>query len=90
MSSTRAVLPKIERIVWIDAYHPTRCGWDEEDDIKSFTQDKGFEVQNVGFVLHEDDRYLTVSSMIAPSDDPRYSHIERIPIGTILSRKVLR
>lgn len=78
---------KAEAIIWRDAFNPANNGWMDESGIDNFLEDTDFMVCNLGWVIHESKEMVTIASMISKQD--AVSHIQRIPTGCIISRKVI-
>lgn len=78
-------LNRCEAVIWRDAFHPHHGGWLNEDGIDDFIADTDYLVCNVGWVIHEDKKMVTIAGMISKQDS--VSHIQRIPTGCIVKRK---
>ena len=77
-------LNKVEAIVWRDAFHPFNCKWNNDEDVEEFLSDTDYMCCNLGWVIHEDKKMVTIASMVSKQD--QVSHIQRIPIGCIIKR----
>jgi hypothetical protein len=74
-----------ELIVWEDIIEHSDT-WASEDSIQEFLLDKAdAHVEQVGFVLAEDDRWLLLASSYAEADET-YSNVIKIPKTVIISR----
>ena len=80
---------KIYLIIWRDAYHPENCNWWGFDELREFVEDDGYIAQNIGWIVHENKDILTIVSMLGDSGKS-ISHIQRIPKGTIIEKKLLK
>lgn len=77
-----------ELIVWEDIIEHSDT-WASEGSIQEFLLDKAdAHVEQVGFVLAEDDRWLLLVSSYAEADET-YSNVIKIPKSVILSRNTL-
>jgi len=75
-------------ITWEDAFHPENCGWYSKGDVDDFVSDSQYQCESVGWILHQDERMVTVHSMRS-GNIGSVSHIQRIPRGCILRIKKL-
>lgn len=80
---------KMYLIVWMDAYHKENCAWDDFKEVEKFVNDKGFIAFNLGWIIHEDKGMVTIASMMA-DNGKAVCHMERIPKGTIIKRRLLK
>lgn len=77
-----------ELIVWEDIIEHSDT-WASEDSIQEFLLDKAdAHVEQVGFVLAEDDKWLLLVSSYAEADET-YSNVIKIPKAVIINRKTL-
>ena len=80
---------KLVHLTWRDAFHPENCKWYGQDDLDEFVMDCDFICENVGWVVHEDKDMITLASMVS-GDNKSYSHIQRIPVGCVVKKKIIR
>ena len=79
---------KITLIRWKDAYDQSG-GWRSLKDIEDWV-DAEYIVTNVGFVVHEDDEYVTLTGMVAEVTDMEelmVGSVVKIPKGVIFERR---
>ncbi|MEK7113028.1 MAG: hypothetical protein AAB875_06985 [Patescibacteria group bacterium] len=80
---------KLVYIKWEDAFHQEPCQWENNKGIKAFIEDTDFIVESVGWIVHEDKRMITISPMRSLRLNS-WSHLQRIPIGTIIKKRGLK
>lgn len=77
-----------EHIVWEDIIEHSDT-WASENSIQEFLLDKAdAHVEQVGFVLAEDEKWLLMVSSYAEADET-YSNVIKIPKAVIISRNQL-
>ena len=84
---------KLIYIEWQDACSHTgsaRSGsWLDEDEAKEWAKNTNWIVQQMGFILEENKKYITIAGMREPGSDTHlamYGHIQKIPKTWILKR----
>lgn len=79
---------KLIYIEWADAIS-SGSGWTEEHELDRWINDTEWIIKQVGWVLHEDKKCLTIASQIKPDDDftcAQFGHIQKIPKTWIRKR----
>ena len=79
---------KIVYIKWADAFHQEPCRWNSWKKINEFFNDPDFQVETVGWIIKEDKEYILISPMKSLHDNS-FGHIQKIPKGTIIEKKIL-
>lgn len=75
-------------IRWKDAYDQSG-GWRSLKDVEDWV-DAEYIVTNIGFIVHEDDEYITLTGMIAEItdvEDPMVGSVIKIPKKVVFERK---
>jgi hypothetical protein len=71
-------------VEWRDAYDHDEVGWLKKEAIDKIMEADAL-MQSVGWLYHEDDRYVTIVGDYEKGAD-NYSRITRIPVGMITQR----
>ena len=81
---------KLIYIEWGDAI--AHSGWRSLDDAIKWSREHNYFVEQVGWVIEENDKYICIASSRAlPSDDePQYSQLQKIPKTWIRKRKTIK
>ena len=70
-------VPKLVMVSWVDAQTIGGAGWMENDEAHSASQEKLPIMLTVGFVLHEDDKQISLTSTIGPSETAQVNKIPK-------------
>ena len=84
-------MKKLIYIEWADAIS-SGAGWVNETDLKRWIDDSEWIIKQVGWVLKENNKFLTIASQIKPEDaftETQFGHIQKIPKTWIRKRKDL-
>ncbi len=88
MTSEQIKGDKVIFIKWRDAFRPASCTWRDKMSLIKFLKDEDFIIETVGWLVHEDDYFLTVC-LSKSGNNNQWEHIERIPTGCVIERKYL-
>jgi hypothetical protein len=70
-------IPRLVLVSWVDALTVGGAGWMEKDEAKSSAKDKLPIMLTVGFVLHDDDKQISLTSTIGPSETAQVNKIPK-------------
>jgi hypothetical protein len=76
---------------WVDV-HNIAGGWNDTDELKAFAADEAYNVNSVGFLVHEDDKCIVLCARYSAETDKfeaHYGMLERIPKKIIDKRELL-
>lgn len=74
------------RVVWHDAHNNQGAWIYGEDELKEFAEDNRFQVDQVGWLVHEDKDCIVLAARVA---EDAYGQVERIPVRMIDTRVVI-
>lgn len=70
------------KIIWRDAFDHDEVGWVSKEQMEHIIETDCV-VQSVGWLYHEDDKYLTI---VGDHEGETFSRATRIPVGMIISK----
>jgi hypothetical protein len=75
---------RLLKILWVDAASPAECRWRRADEVTEWSEGVAI-IETVGYLVHEDDQAVTLSSQVS-GYDVLFDHLQRIPRGVIVER----
>lgn len=79
-------IPKLVKILWVDAYTIGGEDWIEKDVAKSYAKEPLPHMLTVGFVLFTDNEQVAVTSTIGPGET---AQVNKIPKRMIIKMETL-
>jgi len=70
-------VPRLVKVTWVDAITIGGAGWMEKDEAKSSAKDPLPIMLTVGFVLHNDDEQISLTSTIGPGETAQVNKIPK-------------
>lgn len=70
-------IPKLVKVLWIDAITIGGSGWTEKDEAKAQAKEPLPMMLTVGFVLHNDDEQISLTSTIGPHETAQVNKIPK-------------
>lgn len=80
-------VPKLVKILWVDAYTIGGEDWIEKDTAKSYAKEPLPHMLTVGFVLFMDNEQVAVTSTIGPGET---AQVNKIPKRMIIKMETLQ
>jgi hypothetical protein len=80
-------------IKWTDAYSPSQNGWKFEEDYIGESTENLFEITSIGYLLHKDRNYITLSACHSDRNSEFrciVNRLIRIPLGCINSVTLMK
>lgn len=75
-------VPKLVKVTWVDAMTIGGAGWLEKDEAKANAKEPLPIMLTVGFVLHNDEEQISITSTIGPGET---AQVNKIPKRMIVS-----